>query len=324
MNKLRIVVDFVLPPDALQLLQEKTEEHQLVLPPKPAPSVLDKAEANAELLTADIAFGQPDPQAVAQACQLKWIHISTSSVTRYDTAEFRALLADHGIIFTHSAAVYAEACATHALSFLLAQARQLPRGLQTRTPGGSESWNDLRESCHLLAGDTVLIVGYGTIGKRLAEMLRPFRMKVIAYRRNPRGHEDTPIVSAEKLPQALAAADHIVDILPHSPSTRHFFDASRFQQMKNGAIFYNIGRGATVDQGALLGALRSGRLSAAWLDVTEPEPLPNDHSLRTEVNCFITPHVAGGHAHEGLTLVRHFLDNLGRFLKGEPLLDRIV
>jgi phosphoglycerate dehydrogenase-like enzyme len=324
MNKLRIVVDFVLPADALQLLQEKTKEHQLILPPKPAPSVFDKAEAHPELLTADIAFGQPDPDAVAQARQLKWIQISTSSITRYDTVEFRALLAARGIIFTHSAAVYAEACATHALSFILAQARQLPRALQTRALWGSDAWDALRELCHPLEGATLLIVGYGAIGKRLAEMVRPLRMKVIAHRRSRRGDEDIAIVSPTELPQALGAADHVVNILPDSESTRRFFDASRFQQMKSGATFYNIGRGVTVDQEALLEALRTGRIGAAWLDVTVPEPLPADHPLRAEPNCFITPHVAGGYAREGLTLVRHFLDNLDRFLKAEPLLDRII
>ena len=75
---------------------------------------------------------------------------------------------------------------------------------------------------------------------------------------------------------------------------------------------------------ALLEALRSGQIGAAWLDVTEPEPLPDEHSLRAEPNCFITPHVAGGHAGETKTLVRHFLTNFKRFVRGEPLLDRVM
>jgi phosphoglycerate dehydrogenase-like enzyme len=94
--------------------------------------------------------------------------------------------------------------------------------------------------------------------------------------------------------------------------------------MKPGAVFYNIGRGTTVDQDALLAALRSGKLAAAWLDVTEPEPLPDDHPLRAEANCFITPHIAGGHANEAETLVRHFLENFKRYQDGSPLLDRVM
>jgi phosphoglycerate dehydrogenase-like enzyme len=116
----------------------------------------------------------------------------------------------------------------------------------------------------------------------------------------------------------------VVNILPDSPATRGFFDSDRFSQFKPGAVFYNIGRGTTVHQEALLKALRSERLHAAWLDVTEPEPLPDSHPLRSERNCFITPHLAGGHQNEAGTLVRHFLANLNRFLRGEPLLDRVM
>ena len=76
--------------------------------------------------------------------------------------------------------------------------------------------------------------------------------------------------------------------------------------MKAGAVFYNIGRGSTVDQQALVQALRAGHLKAAWLDVTDPEPLPDSHPLLLEPNCFITPHVAGGHRDESSTLVHHF------------------
>jgi phosphoglycerate dehydrogenase-like enzyme len=94
--------------------------------------------------------------------------------------------------------------------------------------------------------------------------------------------------------------------------------------MKPGAIFYNIGRGTTVNQASLLDALRSGHLKAAWLDVTEPEPLPDNHPLWAEPNCFITPHIAGGQTGEARTLVRHFLQNLQRFVRGEPLLDRVM
>ncbi|HRI15776.1 MAG TPA: NAD(P)-dependent oxidoreductase [Verrucomicrobiota bacterium] len=94
--------------------------------------------------------------------------------------------------------------------------------------------------------------------------------------------------------------------------------------MKSGAISYNIDRGATLDQDALVGVLRSGRLGAAWPDVTEPEPLPDHHLLWAKPNCFITPHIAGRHQGEAKTLVRHFLKNLEHFIRGEPLLDRVM
>jgi phosphoglycerate dehydrogenase-like enzyme len=95
----------------------------------------------------------------------------------------------------------------------------------------------------------------------------------------------------------LPRADWVIDILPAASDTAGFFDGARFAAMKPGSIFINIGRGATVDQTALLAALR-GHLRAAYLDVTTPEPLPPEHPLWTAPNCILTPHVAGGHEDE--------------------------
>ena len=134
-----------------------------------------------------------------------------------------------------------------------------------------------------------------------------------------------PVISESHLAGILATeADHIVNILPDNLESRHFFDARRLKTLKPGAVFYNIGRGAMVDQAAQLDALRSGRLKAAWLDVTEPEPLPDNHPLLAEPNCFITPHVAGGHFDEAGTLVRHLLKNFEHYVRGEPLCDQVM
>ena len=324
MNKFRIFVDFAVTPEVLELLQAGTQGHELVFPRTPVSSVLAKAERDPQFATADIAFGQPEPEAIAEAGLLKWIHISTSGITRYDNPQFRVLMAERKIPVTNSASVYNEACAVHALSFIVAQARRLPLALKTRAASGTPAWKEIRGSSGTLRGETVLILGYGAIGKRLAELLRPFDMKVMAYRRKPRGDEGVPVITEQQLAGALAEADHTVNILPDSAATRHFFDAKRFAMIKPGAIFYNIGRGSTVDQAALLAALQAGRLEAAWLDVTDPEPLAENHPLRQEPRCFITPHIAGGHAGEAGTLVRHFLDNLARFVSGKPLMDRVM
>jgi phosphoglycerate dehydrogenase-like enzyme len=321
---LRIFVDIAAPAEALRLLQEASAGHHLMFPEAPAASVLHQSGWDPQLATADVAFGQPDPTAIANARQLKWIHVSSSSITRYDTLEFRAQVAKHGIQVTNSASVYSEACAYHALAFMLAQSRQLPLGLNTRVAGGTEPWHRLRSSCVPLRGQTVLILGYGAIGQRLTQFLAPFEMQIFAYRRAARGDEGIPVIAPAELPRTLAEADHVVNILPDSSETRGFFDAARFSTMKPGAVFCNIGRGTTVAQDALLKALRSGHIKAAWLDVTEPEPLPKDHPLLTAPNCFITPHVAGGHLDESKTLIRHFLANLTRFVRGEALLDRVM
>lgn len=324
MSKLRIFVDLVAPTEALEMLMAGTKSHELVFPRRPASSVLAKAEVDPLFATVDAAFGQPDPGAIAEAPRFKWMHVSSSGITRYDNPQFRGLVADRKIAVSNSASVYNEPCAVHALSFMLAQARKLPTALKTTTANGSPVWHALRGSSRTLRGETVLILGYGAIGKRLAELLRPLGMNVLAYRRKARGDETVPVVTGQQLSQTLGAADHVVNILPDSAETRNFCDAAHFSVMKSGAVFYNIGRGTTIDQHALLTALRAGCLDAAWLDVTEPEPLPDDHPLRFEPNCFITPHLAGGHRHEAESLVRHFLRNLELFVQGAPLLDRVM
>ena len=101
-------------------------------------------------------------------------------------------------------------------------------------------------------------------------------------------------------------------------------NARRLACFKTGSRFYNVGRGTTVDQTALLESLQSRRLNAAYLDVTDPEPLPPEHPLWTAPNCFITPHTAGGRHDQDEALVDHFLANLAAFQAGRPLADRVA
>jgi phosphoglycerate dehydrogenase-like enzyme len=261
---------------------------------------------------------------VLRSRRLRWIQLTSASYTRYDTDGFRAAAGARGLLITNSSTVFAESCAEHVLAFMLANARRLPLALRSRWEHGSAEWNKLRDAAVPLRYQQVLILGFGAIALRLVELLRPFEMQIVAFRRRPRGNEGIPVVTQERLPQALASADHVIDILPDNADSAQFMSAGRFAAMKPGAVFYNIGRGATVDQKALLDALQSGRLEAAWLDVSDPEPLPLDHPLVAAPNCFITPHTAGGHRNESESLVRHFLDNLRRFLAGSELRDRIM
>ena len=106
MNDLRIYVDFAAPPEALELLQNGTRGQQLLFPRTPASSILGAPVHDPQFATADIAFGQPDPQAVAEAADLKWIHVSSSGITRYDNPHFRSLVAERKIAVSNSASVY--------------------------------------------------------------------------------------------------------------------------------------------------------------------------------------------------------------------------
>lgn len=324
MEALKIFSDPQMSDAAARMMRETVAPHEIIVPKNRPSSVLAAAEPDPALPFADIAFGQPDIESIRRSTSLKWVQVSSAGFTRYDTPEFRALAKERGLIVTNSSSVYAEACADHVFSFMLAQSRRLPQALQSHAANGSPEWLQLRGDSVSLRGQNVVILGFGVIAKVLVKLLAPFEMSITAVRRSPRGDEGVATVRLDDQAEALANADHVINILPDNEGSRNFVDAALFAQMKPGAVFYNIGRGTTVNQDDLLGALRSGHLAAAWLDVTDPEPLPADHPLRGEPNCFITPHIAGGHRDETGTLIRHFLANFRRYLAGEPLQDRIM
>lgn len=322
---MHIHVDFHLPASARERLTSELRKHTITFSEQATASVLEAAPPDESILEADVVFGQPDPDMILASNTLRFVQISTSGITRYDTREFKENARNRGLKICNSAHVYNEACAEHVFSFLLAQSRQLPTALSTRDMGGARPWQDFRDACVSLKNQSLVITGYGAIAERLVELLQPFQMKVTAFRRRARGTETVPVLTTEaELADALGRADHVVNILPMHPDTKHFFDANRFQQFKCGSIFYNIGRGGTVQQDDLAGALRAGRPAAAWLDVTDPEPLPADHPLWRDERVFITPHVAGGHHGESEHLVRHFLKNFSAFETGNKLLDSIL
>jgi phosphoglycerate dehydrogenase-like enzyme len=309
---------------ALELLNEGTRGHRLVFSEVQSRSSLAAAGRDAALATADVALGQPDAEMVMESTRLRWVHLTSAGYTRYDTAEFRRVAAARGMLLTNSSHVYDEPCAEHAFAFMLANARRLDIARDVQL--GDRSWPTLpiREKSRLLLGQSAVFLGFGAIARRLAELVAPFSMKVSALRRRASGREMIPTFAQEKLPEALATADHVINILPDNAETQGFVTAELFDTMKPGAVFYNIGRGTTIDQEALIARLRSGRIAAAWLDVMEPEPLPPEHPLWSAPNCFITPHTAGGHDTEMERLVGHFLGNFERFVAGGELSDRVM
>lgn len=313
-------------PADLELLKQGLAAggHQLVHSPKSSASVLAAGASDPTMEGADIVFGQPDLGDVLRSTRLRYVALSTAGYTRYDTQEFREAMTRRGTLVTSSSHVFADPCAQQVLGCMLALARNLPS--QLRNQDGPREWRYLEDrfTATVLTGQSFLLLGFGTIGQRLAQLLAPFGGKVTAYRRTPRGDEGVEVITDAGLPAALAKADHVVNVLPDSPATKAFMNAARFAQMKPGARFYNIGRGTTVDQDALVAALKSGRLNAAYLDVMEPEPLPPQHPLWSAPNCYITCHVGGGTGDQDTKLVRQFLENLRRFEQGAALIDRII
>lgn len=313
-------------PEVLGLFERGVLEqgHRLLVSPEASPHVLAAGREDDTLAEADVAFGQPDVAQAMKMDRLKFIELSSAGYTRYDRDDFRQHMKGRGIPVTNASAVFADPCAQHVLAQMLSLERNLP--VQLRNQDGPRQWRYLNDrfTNGVLTHREVLLLGYGAIGQRIAELLKPFGTTVTAYRRNPRGDEGITMVNDAGLAAAIGRADHIVNILPDSAATKNWMSAARFAQMKRGARFYNIGRGTTVDQPALMAALESEQVGAAYLDVMDPEPLPPEHPLWRTKNCLITCHIGGGTREQDENLARHFLNNLKSFVAKGPLVDRII
>ncbi|MCF3651602.1 D-2-hydroxyacid dehydrogenase [Synoicihabitans lomoniglobus] len=301
--------------------------HQLVWASNASASVLDAGGPDAAMNEADIAFGQPDVSQSRDSAKLRWVEVTTAGYARYDTPDFKETLGARGALFTNMSGVFAEPCAQHLLAQMLALARQLPASWNDQHQD-SPPWNytDRRAQSTLLNGQTVLLLSYGSIARRLVELLQPFGMKIYALRRRTYSEAGVHVIAEEKLSAVLPEVDHLVNILPESEATTGFVNARRLALLKRGARFYNIGRGPTVDQNALMEALESGHLDSAYLDVMDPEPLPPEHRLWRTKNCHITPHTGGGRSDQDDAIVTHFLDNLAAFEadRADDMANRIV
>jgi phosphoglycerate dehydrogenase-like enzyme len=220
-----------------------------------------------------------------------------------------------GVVLCSAVGVHDASVSEWVVATILAMRRRLPefgemqrRSEWNREVAGSHAVDDLE-------GKTVLVVGYGSIGKALASRLEPFGARVIGIAQ----HERPGVELSGALTRLLPEADVVVDLLPLKEDTKHFVDAKFLARMKPGALFVNAGRGGTVDTNALLDALRSGKIRAA-LDVTDPEPLPSDHPLWLAPNVLITPHIAGDVAREESRAYRFAGEQIRRYAAGKPLL----
>ena len=317
-SRLRIWCNYDFEETLARELRERTSSYQLTL----AHSSVSAPAASAQV--PDILLGQPDVDYLLSHTP-RWTELTSAGYTAYDRDDLRKVFRARSSLLTNASTVFDEACAQHLLAMIFALARELPRCLDNQRAGRVWLHDESRFGRRfLLNHQKVVIFGFGAIARRLVELLRPLGMQIVGVRRTPRGDEGIPIVHPNESNSHMADADHVIDILPANDETAHFFDAARFGTCRKGARFYNIGRGTTVDQAALIAALRSGRLGAAYLDVTDPEPLPPDHPLWDAPNCFITPHIGGAHANEQARLLRHFLLNLAAFESGQPLSDRVI
>ena len=253
-----------------------------------------------------------------RAKKLRWIQSAAIGVDYY--AKFGI---PDGVTLTTAAGLKGGTVSEHAFSLLLS----LMHGVQylERYRAKKEWQNDIaRANITPLDGRTIAVIGYGSIGKEIGRKAKAFDMNVIGVSRSGQGDANADqAVTVDKMLDILPEADVVAVALPSNPESDHLLDAKAFQAMKPGAVFVNVGRGLTMDESALVGALQSGHLGGAGLDVFEVEPLPDDSPLWTMDNVIISPHVAGTSDRTYALFVDLVRKNIEHFQKGEPLLNEV-
>jgi phosphoglycerate dehydrogenase-like enzyme len=250
---------------------------------------------------------------------LRWIHLMSAG---YEGVSQNGL-PEHCLLTGPGEGVSASV-AEHAFALLFALSRGLPQALELQSAG---EWDrSFTRDIVTLSGKTLLVVGFGGIGRKVGALGKAIGMHVLGVSRTGRpddcAHEVHPVSSLGEL---LGRAAAIVVALPLRTDTAVLFDRSAFQRCRPGALFVNVGRGATVDQDALLAALREGALRGAALDVMTPEPLPAANPLWHTPRLLLTPHVGGaGDAQALRRMADEFVMNIGRFQRGEPLRNLIL
>jgi D-3-phosphoglycerate dehydrogenase len=217
---------------------------------------------------------------------------------------------------TSASGVLGDQVAEHAVAILTAITRSLPVFFRAQ-----QKKEYIRRPTRDLHHSTVGIVGFGGVGRRVAEVLSPFKTRIIATDVFPieKPAHVADLWPANRLDDLLAAADVVILCLPLNSQTEWMFGREQFARMKPGAIFLNMARGRLVVEQALVEALESGHLYAAGADVAAEEPLPAESKLWDLPNMLLTPHVAGQSARRSEAMTDFFCDNLRRYLNGEPL-----
>jgi phosphoglycerate dehydrogenase-like enzyme len=237
------------------------------------------------------------------------------------------LLAERGIRLASASGVNARAVSEHAMGLILALSRRLP---EARDNQARHVWRgmigDLSEREDELGSKTLLIVGLGGIGGRLAKLAKAFDLNVIGFRRDPasgKGAADS-VHELSALSSLLPQADFVALTCPLTKETENLIDTEALGLMKQSAYLVNVARGRCVDEAALVAALKEGRIAGAAIDVTAEEPLAADSPLWDLPNAFVTPHTGGETRHYEDNVLDILQDNLDRLWRGESTLRNQV
>lgn len=294
-------------------------------------------ELRSAVRDADILYSWTVPDDVpGESPRLRWVQLPSAGADHLHGTP----IWDSDILITSSAGIHAVPMAEHGIAMLLALVRSIPAII--RAQDVAEWDHDLGQRMGELRGRTVGILGWGKIGNAMAHLAAAFGMRVIGTRHSiavPTGiqrpvqpYSDPPWLEPEDLPpdivypavqidEVLSQSDVIVSLLPLTGETRHVIGERQFAAMPRGAIFISLGRGAVVDEEALIRALRTGRLAGAGLDVFESEPLPRSSPLWRMHNVIVSPHVGGNSDRTAERAAHFFAVNLSRYLEGRPLLN---
>jgi phosphoglycerate dehydrogenase-like enzyme len=263
------------------------------------------------------------PEQFVAAKKLRWIHSPAAAVHQLMFPE----LIRSSVVVTNSTGVHGPVVAEHAIAVLLALAKRLPQamGYQSRHQWAQDLlWNE-RPRPREVDGATVVVVGLGGIGAQFTRRAKALGMRVLGVRENPSkgaGGADE-VFGPTEIEAVLPRADFVLLCTPVTPATRHIMNRARLEKMKPDSYLINVARGPLIDEPAVIEALASKRIAGAALDVFEEEPLPADSPFWALDNALITPHTA---AVTEQLWERHFLlivENLKRFLAGQPLLNQV-
>jgi D-2-hydroxyacid dehydrogenase (NADP+) len=256
---------------------------------------------------------------LAQAGRLKLVQSISAGVDQYDQAALRA----QGIRLASAQGANARAVAEHAMALILALSRKLP---EARDNQAKRHWRgmigDLSKREDELGGKTLLIVGLGRIGGRLAQLAKAFDLRVVATRRDPAAGPTgaDEVHGMDKLAALLPQADFVALTCPLTPETTGLIGEAALAAMKRSAFLVNVARGRCVDEEALIKALAEGSIAGAALDCTYDEPLPAASPLWDTANVFITPHTAGETRRYEDNVLDILQENLDRLWRGETTL----
>ncbi|MEX0320713.1 MAG: D-2-hydroxyacid dehydrogenase [Puniceicoccaceae bacterium] len=278
----------------------------------------DKEKMEQVIDDVEIAVGTVPPGLIEKAGKLKWFHqmgTGTEWLMRHPQAR------DQPFILTNCSDDYGVVLAEHVMSLMLAAARQLPEQFDSQSRGKWEQAPFSAANRFELRGKTLLLLGVGSIGLNIAKRAKAFDMTITGYRSDPSKCAENvdKMYGPDELHAAIAETDLIANSLPITDETRRLIDAAAIGQMKETAWFFNIGRGTTVDEDALIDALQHKRIAGAGLDVFEKEPLPESSPLWQLPNVIITPHDGGNHNQRYASWVSTCFDNLERYHTGKSL-----